>query len=237
MDVNDATPPATQEPDTRWMVTFADLVALLLTFFVMLYAMQLIEGDKWQALIESLTMSLNPGEAPKEARPVAELNSQGMSKDRAINLGYLEAILTDNVVRDSRLRGLALNSFDDRLVIVLPKNVMFPPNGAMLTEEAKKVMFSLGAVLGHLGNAITVHGHAGGAPDRGGVYSSNWELSLARSISVANELRRAGYQREIKAFGFGATRFLDLAKVTPVQRRDALARRVDIIVSPTLGTK
>ena len=68
------------------------------------------------------------------------------------------------------------------------------------------------------------------------IYSSEWELSLARAVSVANELKRAGYMDEILSFGYGGVRSFKL-KGFPEKRRQALSRRVDIAILSIRGLK
>ena len=67
-------------------------------------------------------------------------------------------------------------------------------------------------------------------------YSSDWELSLARAVSVANELKRAGYMEEILSFGYGGARSFRLANVSK-DRRQNLSRRVDIVIMSIRGLK
>jgi flagellar motor protein MotB len=128
-----------------------------------------------------------------------------------------------------------LQRFDDRLVLVLPTELLFRPGSATPTPGARYVMLGLGTVLGHIGNRLTVHGHTDPMPLRDGTLRSNWELSIARAAMIANELRRAGYRREIDAIGFADTRYSDVAPDSDVRRRMAAARRVDVIIHPIKG--
>ena len=70
------------------------------------------------------------------------------------------------------------------------------------------------------------------APPDGTSYASNWELSIARAASVANAIRRGGYEQKIVAFGYAATQYDLLPNLDDAERRK-LARRVDIIIMPT----
>jgi chemotaxis protein MotB len=65
-----------------------------------------------------------------------------------------------------------------------------------------------------------------------GEYPSNWELSLARAAAVGNALKRAGYRRDIIAYGLADSRYDQLPKLEEVQRQ-TMARRVDIVVFAT----
>ena len=84
----------------------------------------------------------------------------------------------------------------------------------------------------NVGNTIAVTGHTDPAPPDGTSYASNWELSIARAASVANAIRRGGYEQKIVAFGYAATQYDLLPNLDDAERRK-LARRVDIIIMPT----
>jgi chemotaxis protein MotB len=89
-------------------------------------------------------------------------------------------------------------------------------------------------VLGNIGNQIGVNGHSDPSPPKGNEYSSNWELSLARAISVANSFKRSGYTEDIIAYGYSDSRYSQLPDLPEDERRE-LGRRVDIMVLPTAG--
>lgn len=226
--------PPTGPSATAWMVTFTDLVSLMLTFFVMLFAMSSVQVDKWEKMIDALSQSLNPETRKTISAPTAKYNISTTFRKRAINLDYLAAVLEEAVARDALLRGSRVLNLEDRMIVALPGDLLFGPGTALLTERAQRAIFELGSVLRNVENRLGVNGHSDATPPEGGRYASNWELSLARAIAVANALRRAGYPEDITAHGFSNTRFEELPNLPPEQRQ-ALARRVDIVILPTVG--
>jgi chemotaxis protein MotB len=87
----------------------------------------------------------------------------------------------------------------------------------------------VGVVLRKRPNVSEVAGHAvPGKPQAR--YPSNWELSLRRASSVAAALRSAGYEGGVVARGYGDAQFGALSEDLPAERRNALARRVDIVI-------
>lgn len=226
-----------REPGWRpvWLVTFTDLIALLLTFFIMIFATHKVERQPWQALAESLNRTLNPSRSVVIERPLVERNVRPLSPEYAFDLGYLESILQHKTENEPALSGIMLRRFDDRLILALPAELLFQPGSATPTPAARNVMLALGTVFGHIGNRLTVHGHTDPIPLRESSLRSNWELSIARAATIANELRRAGYRREIDAIGFADTRFGDVAAESDTRHRMASARRVDIVVHPIKG--
>ncbi|MCW8861063.1 MAG: OmpA family protein, partial [Rhodospirillales bacterium] len=105
---------------------------------------------------------------------------------------------------------------------------------AVLSEKANDALFVLGGVLRNVNNMIGVNGHSDPEPTGGVNYTSNWELSLARAIAVANALRRAGYDGDVLTYGYADSRFSTLSEL-PDSQKYSLARRVDIVILPTGG--
>jgi len=223
-----------QKPEVgpSWLLTFADLIALMLAFFVMIYATQKVDKAPWQALVESLSRSLNPERPLIDPRPSAEANIRLLAQARAIDLGYLDALLKGVVAQEPSLAGVVLQQFDDRMVISLPGELLFPPGEAEPVAGADRALAALAAELRNIGNRIDVFGHTDPEPVRNVRFSSNWELSLARARAVARLLRQVGYARRVAAYGVADSHYAELAGIEPVERRNQIARRVDIVVRP-----
>jgi len=81
-----------------------------------------------------------------------------------------------------------------------------------------------------LSNRIDVNGHTDPDPVVSPVFPSNWEFSLARAMSVANELRRAGFAEGARSFGFADSRFSEVSLDLSVEDRYRFARRIDVVI-------
>ena len=217
-----------------WIIIFTDLVSLMLTFFVLLFAMSTIKVDKWESITDSLSQSLSPTSSKKVAAATAQFNIASIFRKRAINLGYLSALLGDMISKDELLGQGKLINLEDRLIITLPGNILFAAGESKLKEKARKALFNLGGVLRNIGNEIGVNGHTAPGKVQGDVYQSNWELSLARAIAVANELRRSGYTETITSYGYADSLYSQLPKMAESERREH-SRRIDIIIRPTVS--
>ena len=216
-----------------WLVSFADLVALLLAFFVMLFATQRVERLPWEALISSLSRSLNPKQVERQPEPAAERNVRRLSARQAVDLRYLEKLLHGKVAVEPALQEILIRRDDTQLTIELPSDSLFPAGSASLTKGARRVMFALAGILRDVGNRIDVHGHTDPSPVRSEQHASNWELSIARATAVADALHSAGYHRKISALGYSDTKFLDVSGFGEQARAYSAARRVEVIVRPT----
>ena len=235
MKFDDQGLPIQEKPSAAWMITFTDLVSLMLTFFVLLYSMSSLQIDKWEEVTDNLTQTLNPSKVTTVAAATAEFNIGTIFRRPATNLDYLSGVLEAGVRDEPLLAKSRIMLLEDRLVIALPGDLLFPPGKADLPEEAQSALFTLGGLLSNVSNQIGVNGHTDPSPpSEGQGFSSNWELSIARAAAVANTLRRSGYTDDIFAFGYADSRYEQLPKSTDAER-SALGRRVDIIVLSSVG--
>ena len=224
-----------EELGTRvWMIIFTDLVALMLAFFVMLFAMSSVKVNDWQSVIDSLSQTLRPSAEKTLPAATSAFNIGTIFRKNAINLDYLASVLMEAVESHPLLSTGRLIRLEDRLVIALPGNLIFEPGGALLTERGRQALFVLGGVLRNIGNKIGVNGHSGPSRSGGDDYTSHWELSTARAAAVANALRQSGYTDDITAFGYADSRSEQWPDL-PGAGRGALSGRIDVIIRPTAG--
>jgi len=208
-----------------WLITFTDLVALMLAFFVMVFAMSNVKVSKWQNIIDSLSQTLRP--SPEETVPAATsaFNVGTAFRRSASNLDYLASILAESVDNHPLLSKGSLARLEGRLVISLSRRALFIPGQSVLSEDGTQALFVLGGVLRNIGNRIAVNGQAGtGAGNKAGNYSSVWELTTAQAVAVANSLRQSGYVDDIIAFGNA-----------PTPAGGESEGRIDIIIRPDAG--
>lgn len=219
-----------------WMITFTDLVSLMLTFFVLLYSMSSLKIDKWEEMIDTLSQTLNPSKVETEAAATAEFNIGSLFRKSAENLDYLYGVLERGMAANDVLAGSQMMLLEDRLVITLPSDLLFTPGSAEMPLDTRAALYDLGSQLRNVANQIGVNGHSDPAPPRAETgYNSNWELSMARAIAVANTLMESGYEEVITSYGYADTRYAQLPKSWSDDKRNRLARRVDIVIFPNVG--
>lgn len=217
----------------RWLITFTDLIALLLAFFVMLFSMSAVEPEPWESMTNSLTARLNPDFGWDSLTALTDLNADSTSADGAADLDYLQAVLSDKISNVPLLSKALLTRRGDRLVISLAADSLFSAGSAGLGEDARAALYAMGDSLRHISNRVDVNGHTDPTPVRDGQYPSNWELSLHRAVAVADALASAGYTRQITAMGMAESRFHESAAEPDWEKRMRDARRVDVIIRET----
>ncbi len=120
---------------------------------------------------------------------------------------------------------------DDRLVISVVGERMFKRGQDLttLTEEGATTVAMVGDIIGSINNHIDIYGNASPEPINSDIFPSNWELSMARALVVSQLLRKRGYEYKINSFGRSHANFGVLTYL-PEEEREALSRRVDIII-------
>ncbi len=215
---------------TAWMVTFADMIMLLITFFVLLFSMSQVKTEKWQAVVEALSGRLNPESADAKIGPFAERNVRRVFEPKLLGLDYLDTMLAEKAADEPLLAQSVIQRLQDRLVISLPGEAFFAPGSAQLAADARAAVAALGSLLRYVDNRVDVTGHTHPAAPPSAGFRSPWELSLARALAVAEVLREAGLSQPITAFGLADSRFHELSPALPEWRRRQLARRVDVVL-------
>jgi len=218
----------------NWMITLVDLVSLMLAFFVMRFAMMSIESPKFDATAASIALALGATvAAPAQEAPPEPLGVETERSGQGFRLSYLEPLLAAKLARDPVLNAARIERAGDRLAISLPADLLFETGRAALGRDAVVAVAELATALATLPNRIEVVGHADPRPIPGGAaYGSNRALSLARADAVAVALMDAGLANMPTVAGMGDSRFHTVAPTAPLEKRYALARRVDVVVLP-----
>ncbi|WP_036213128.1 flagellar motor protein MotD [Massilia alkalitolerans] len=206
-----------QENHERWLISYADFITLLFAFFVVMYAISIVNEGKYAVLSEALGdafggRSVAP-QAHTSVEPVLPLSHivnrkrqeaarrerermEILAKDLTATLMPLVKSGQVRVTQNARGIGIELNA-----------SVLFAQGEATLQQEAREV---LGAVAGLLKDApqrIEVEGHTDNLPITNERYASNWELSAVRAASVVRLFIESGVQDlRLSAIGHGATR-------------------------------
>ena len=222
------------DPAPLWLLSFGDVTALLLTFFVLLFSMSTLQSEKWEVVISQLNSSKQSFTQLKPM-PNAVNNVSTVELVPALPLGYLGEVLEEKLQADPVLARAIIHRLKGMIVVSLPFDLLFAAGEVTLTDVAKEALFRMGGVIATLGNQIDIEGHSAPQEDENGIFTSAWTMSLARAVAVSNELVRSGYIQNTTILGLGASRFNQIDQRLSYERRSTLARRVDIIIHPVQG--
>ena len=221
-----------QKGAPKWMVTFADLVTLVLVFFILLFSMSQIDMIKFKTIAQSFNAqsmfqtndSIVPGEYPSEGmnREEADLNEQSLDElAREVKKYLKENGLEDTAAAIRNERGV---------VLVLQEQIVFSTGDAVVLREAYPFLEKTGKLLKNIPNLIKVEGHTDNRPIKNSIYPSNWELSSARASSV---IRFFVDSNDLDPERFIAVGYGDTRPLVPNTSEDNMQknRRVEIVIS------
>jgi chemotaxis protein MotB len=212
-----------------WMVTFSDLIMLLLTFFVMMLTMKSMDRKDTQEMFRTFVTEKRVGQGM-----VDEGNDLGLA-----DVGSLVQVrhVTSSAMLEKALGRKAMNfreSFqtyeDERGVAAsLDTAHLFDPGTAVLRPDAYKTLDLAVELLKKTDNSALILGHTDNTPIHSTEYASNWELSAFRAIAVMDYLDQKGGidRRRLAAGGYGDTRPL-VPNTSPDNQ--AKNRRVEIVL-------
>lgn len=223
-----------------WLVTFTDVIALMLTFFVLLYSMSVPEEDKWEDITAALSSEFKDlYSKPYNTGPSDAIQIDKIASTRALDLSYLKGLL-DEVLEKDDYAGVLIVQSGDNLLVSLPDSLLFESGKTEIRADGKKALFRIGGVLNRIRNRVEVAGYTGPDPvpeNPDLPYASNWDLSLMRAGAVSAFLREAGYTRPLTVTGFSSGRYDALPGTMDQDRRLDLSRRVDLVITGDDGGK
>ena len=189
-----------------WVMTFADLVTLLMVFFILLFAMGSIEEEKWKQMKSSLKDALGQENIPEagiregldviKERVLDETTIHAVDEVGAMVAKEVEEIASEveEFVFKNKLAGKVEVSSDERgAIITLSDTVMFPPGKSRMTYTGDEIIKQVFDILKQFSYQVKIEGHTDNVPMNTAQYPSNWELSAARAAEVARKLVKAGF--------------------------------------------
>lgn len=224
----------------RWMVSYMDMVTVIMCLFIVLFAISSVDQDKYQQLKSSLAAGFGTIEDADVVEAVIDNPATEPPADVETDLERALAEVADLTgLRDAMATDLESHGMSETVrfeidergltVRLVSADTFFSPGSADLTEEARSVLQVIGPVLAPTPYEIQVEGNADYKSTVGSRFPTNWELSSSRATSVLRHLvEHSGLtEHRIAAVGFGSARPL-AAGTHP----EALAanRRVDIMV-------
>ena len=224
-----------------WMVTFADLIMLLLTFFVLLLTMKSMDTKE----IERKLRYFSNEEGPLE---YTETRISGEGADRIgekqktvfiektktlqLLLELLEGVATsaDRDLENKELKDLLSITEDHRgVVVTIQSDELFDSGKAEIKIDRLHILDAAGDLLKNASNDMLIMGHTDDIPYTGEAFSSNYELSFFRALSVFYHLTdRSGLNNRQLATGGYGDKSPKYTNDTPENR--AKNRRVELVL-------
>ncbi|PVY77444.1 chemotaxis protein MotB [Tamilnaduibacter salinus] len=201
-----------------WIVTFADLATLLLTFFVLLLSYSEMDAEKYRSMAASLASAFGSSviegggppvvviETPAPTGVPTQPDAQRQPTDPGPELiddrpgaspevtpiaeGITE--LASRLIRELEPQvasdDLSVSYDTEQVVIRFSEDATFPSGSADLKPAMQPVIDRIVGVLSRCSGEVVVSGHTDDRPITSSRYRSNWDLSAARAVSVVHEL-------------------------------------------------
>ncbi len=168
-----------------WMCTFADLMSLLLCFFVLLLSFSTMDVVKYKRAVGSLKDAFGIQYRENVAgTPHGQLmvSTDFLSTPLAVKVqSEINEVVAEEV--DAGLIDVELNQ--DGILLRVKDRLGYEFGKASLNPKFTKILDKIGSIIQKTGSTVIVSGHTDNVPLRkGGAFSSNWTLSTARSATV-----------------------------------------------------
>lgn len=241
----------------RWMVTYSDMVTLILVFFILLFSMSQIDAAKFEAISDSfrnrMIFDLSPSPVPMD-NPSENISNEDYGKnsdefelpgkekqddtekETDTEIGQPDDSLSKlmeevaGYLDEQELNNVVSATRTKRGVeLVLQDSILFNSGEAEILPSALPFLTKVGDLLSQVTNDIKVEGHTDDVPMSSYQYPSNWELSGARASSVVRFFVEVNGLEEAR---FSITGFSDTKPLAPndnARNRDK-NRRVEIVI-------
>ncbi|MGD9733235.1 MAG: flagellar motor protein MotB [Desulfamplus sp.] len=224
------------DDDAGWLVTYADLVTLLLVFFVLLYSISSIEQARFYSALKNIRSQMEANSFFSKYVDMFEFPDYG---NQQISLEERTGLMSrqDSLIRDVNKFITQNNDTNDlttfirmgKVIIRLDGNYLFEQGSAEINKGFIPVLERLLEIMYQYPDyVLNIKGHTDDAPILSEKYPSNWELSSARATEVLKYLIKNGVEPErLTATGYGST--LPLVSNTSPENR-AKNRRVEFVL-------
>ncbi len=228
-----------------WMATFADLVTLLMCFFVLLFAMSSTQEESFKELIQSLKSALGVQEVPESGTregltmhkiPDANEDQSKEENPEAVDeLGGMVQKEVTQIVSDVRdlimfnQLGGKVNVQESEIgaTITISDAVLFPAGESSISNNGLEIMAKVSKVLSQFPYHTKIAGHTDNTPIHTAKHPSNWELSADRACEVVRFLISKGLNpKDLSAEGYAEFRPVGPNKTAQGRAKN---RRVEIV--------
>jgi chemotaxis protein MotB len=242
-------PKHAEHPDERWLLTYSDMITLLMALFIVMWSVSVVNTGKFDELKTSLHAAfshtpvldgqrsiLQSSGAPSSAvnivpsqLPPQQAVQRTFRKLEQENLERVRQQITAAAAAEG-LTQLLRTKIDERGLVIrlLTDKLLFDPGRATVKDGAMPLLGRVALSLGSVGNPVRVEGNTDDQPISTSAFHSNWELSAARATAVLEVLRDHGVADD----RLSVAGYADQHPVATNGTADGRAanRRVDIVV-------
>ncbi len=222
------------EGENEWLATFADLMTLLLCFFVLLFSVSNIDNKKFRSIMNEVRISFG------NIVPMTVIEEKEDKGDAVINLlpkqkpktvaSELEQIINDEKMSSSTVVDMGA----DGALLRVGGKVMFESGSAEINPKVYSALDKIiSMALKYHEFHLDIKGHTDNMPISAGKFLSNWELSALRATTVLRYMLKRG----MGADRLTATGYADTQPLVPnlTSENRARNRRVEFLFKKRVG--
>jgi chemotaxis protein MotB len=190
-----------------WIMTYGDMMTLLLTFFVLIVSFSSLQDAKFKEVALSLRKAfgimIQPQSVVRAADPIIPRFEIEENRDLVREVEVVRQELADlGLVAEAQVAFTP-----DGIMFRLEAPVLFEPASTTLAPGAQPILDTVAEFLARHPGEIRVEGHADAVPISTARFPSNWELSAARAGAVARYFQGRGLPPDrLAATGFAEFR-------------------------------
>jgi chemotaxis protein MotB len=218
---------AEPENSERWLLTYADLITLLLGLFVILYAMSKIDTEKYSQVVAALGGVFGSPESSSMKLQVMDLVKPlpEYVRERA----RIEAEIRKGLGLNAKSLPITITQDERGVTVHLQEQFLFGSGSADLKATSLETLDQLAELLKKMPNDVRVEGHTDNVPIATAAFPSNWHLSVGRALNVGYYLIEKHGMKAEKVSVVGYSEYRPLLPNSSEENR-ARNRRVDIVI-------
>jgi|SRR5579872_1484815 len=212
----------------RWLLTYADMITLMLALFIILFALESISSAKPQEYARSVTNGFDNIWAVNQPPNGGTNGARAFDSSSAIPSIQREL---ENFVRKNHLEKQLQVRLDHRglVITLLSDNSYYDSGSAELRPQTRTILDGVFRFLKRTPNLVRVEGNTDTVPIHTSLYPTNWELSTARAVNVVRYLVEHDGLDPVRVSAAGYGEFKPRVQNDSDENRQQ-NRRVDIVL-------
>lgn len=202
----------TYDDEATWLVTYADLMTILLVFFVLLYTLAFYEKENYRRAIETIKVEMKANEdliGLMELMEIPETMDTQITIEDITGLYSRDKSLFKKITKFARAsnqkQNISTRILDGKVIVSVKGKALFNSGSASLNSTAVSIFDEIIQILDDYPEYnINIKGHTDNIPISTDIFPSNWELSAVRATTVLKYLVSKGVDpKRLTATGFG----------------------------------
>ncbi|MFF2754915.1 flagellar motor protein MotB [Psychrobacillus sp. NPDC058041] len=229
--------------DESWLIPYADILTLLLALFIVLFSMSTVDQQKLEQMAQVFNQIFDGGTnfmdnpspidvpiTPNNTNETEEQSSAYIEDQKA--LSEIKASVDEYIAVNALEKQFVTKLTDEGLLVTIRENILFDMGKAEVKSEYRQIAEDISDLLVFdPPRNVVITGHTDNIPISSSEFSSNWELSVMRSVNFLKILVSKGTIDPLYFSAKGYGEFKPVASNDTVEGR-AKNRRVEVLIQP-----